>query len=413
MLKRPLARTARLARAGLSSARRLATSGAEGAANELVDGLGELRGLAAKVGQMASYLDGVAPEDPRLVAAFARLRARTVTSDPAEIREVVEEDLGAPIAERFARWDDEPLASASLGQVHRAALPDGTEVAVKVQHPGIAEAVAADMSQVDRVASLAKHLARGVPVEDVIAEVRAALLEELDGAAEAAHQAAYVAAFRGDPDVDVPEVFAAWCGPRVLTTRFAEGATLEDVEGAPLALRTGWARATWRLFVDGALRTGLLHGDPHPGNLLYRGDGTLVALDFGSVVALDPEALATLRQLLQAGLDRDEAAIRAVLERVQGPSRLTDAMIPVWQHVLAPLGTAPFRLDRAHGRALTKALIAAKDPRITFRSGNTTVPPWFLLAHRTFMGLVSVLGHLDAPVDYRSPTIAALAAPSP
>ena len=119
----------------------------EGAAQQAAEVLGTLRGLAAKAGQMVSYEDGLVPETHRASyeTALRTLRTAAPTSSPAAIRAVVEEDLGAPIGELFARWEEEPFASASIGQVHRATLLDGRDVAVKVQHPGIARAVESDL----------------------------------------------------------------------------------------------------------------------------------------------------------------------------------------------------------------------------------------------------------------------------
>lgn len=405
MLVRPFSRTARLARAGVRATVGLAVRGAGSAADDLVDTLGDLRGLAAKVGQMASYVEGMVPTDPKAAAAFARLRTHTTVTPAAEIRAIVEEDLGP---DAFATWDDTPLASASLGQVHRATLADGTDVAVKVLHPGIREAVAADIDQAGNIGRLASVVARGIPVDALLEEIRARLNDELDLATEARNQAAYAAAFDGDPAIAVPTVFPGHCSGRVLTTRLAEGLALEEAALAPEPLRAAWSVAVFRLFVDGALRTGLLHGDPHPGNLMFRPDGGIVGLDFGCVQPLDDDALAQLRALLSAALDQSDA-IGERLGRICGSGRLTDAMVPAWRGILAPLGSVPFRVDRAHALQIAAAVRASKDPRITLRSDRTRVPPWFLLSHRTFIGLLSVLSRLDAPADYAKSTRAALA----
>ena len=405
-MTRPLARTARLARAGVRATVGLAVRGAGSAAEDLVETLGDLRGLAAKVGQMASYVEGIVPADPVAAAAFARLRTETTLTPSSEIRAIVEEDLGP---DAFSTWVDTPLASASLGQVHRATLHDGTDVAVKVLHPGIREAVAADLGQAENIGRVAGLLARGIPVDALLEEVRARLTDELDLATEARHQAAFAAAFDGDPAITVPTVWPDRSSGRILTSRFAEGWSLEEAAAAPVALRSAWSVAVFRLFVDGALRTGLLHGDPHPGNLMFRPDGGIVGLDFGCVQPLDDDAMAHLRALLAAGLDRPDA-IPDRIGRIQGHGRLAEAMAPAWQAILAPLGRVPYTVDRPLALRIAAAVRASKDPRIALRSDPGRVPPWFLLSHRTFIGLVSVLSRLNAPADYATPTRAALAA---
>lgn len=407
MLTRPLARTAKLARAGVRATVGLAVRGAGSSAEDLVDTLGDLRGLAAKIGQMASYIEGMVPDDARAAEAFGRLRARTTVSPATEVRAIVEFDLGGSIDERFTAWEDVPLASASLGQVHRAALPDGTDVAVKVLHPGIREAVAADLGQAERIGRFASLVARGFPVDALIDEIRTRLNDELDLTTEARHQSTYAAAFDGDPAIAIPKVYPAWSSSRVLTSGFAEGLPLEEAIHASVALRTAWSVAVWRLFVDGALRTGLLHGDPHPGNLMFRSDGTIVGLDFGCVQPLDDDAMASFRALLAAGLDAP-GQIAGRLARIQGPGRLTEAMAPAWVAILAPLSTRPFRIEKSLARQVAVAIRASKDPRVSLLNQGVRIPPWFLLSHRTFLGLISVLAQLDAPADYAASTRAAL-----
>jgi Ser/Thr protein kinase RdoA (MazF antagonist) len=243
----------------------------------------------------------------------------------------------------------------------------------------------------------------------LIAEIRARLTDELDLAKEATHQRAYAAAFAGDAQVGVPEVHPAWCTRDVLTTTLVTGAGLEEAALGPEASRAAWAVAAWRLFVDGALRTSLLHGDPHPGNLLFRPDGGLWGLDYGCVQPLAPPDRAAVASLL-ASAGRGPSAVRAAVAAIVGAEGVfTDALADVWTDLLAPATVAHFRVDKAHAQKVAASIRRSKDPRITFRGGGAQVPPWFVLAHRTFVGLVSVLARLDVAADYVTPTRAALA----
>lgn len=402
-----LSRALKLGGAAARAATRLATTGALPAADGLVHTLGDLRGLGAKVGQMASYLEGMSPS-PEVADAFARLRQATTTSPFDEVRAVIERELEQPLDALFRDVDPTPLASASLAQVHRATRHDGRVVAIKVLHPGIHEAVDADLRQVDRVAGVAGAVIRGMPVDALIEEVRERLLDELDLRLEAWNQETYALAFDDDPDVRVPEVHPDLSAASVLTSDLVTGATLDDAAGWPGPDRDRLATSLWRLFIEGALATRLLHGDPHPGNLLPQPGGGLIALDFGCVQPLRPPDALQLRQLLRAGLTSD-AAIADELRHLQGEGALTEAFIPAWQALTLPLRSRAARFDRPRAREVMARIQAAKDPRLVLRDTGLHMPPWWVLAHRTLIGLVSVLARLDANPDLAEATARAMA----
>lgn len=406
MLTRSAARIGHLAKAGFTAARHL-PGGVGAAAEPFAAALGDLRGLATKVGQMASYIEGMVPEDARAAAAFAKLRNNVTQSDPSAIQAVVEVDLGAPLPTLFPDWEEAPFACASLGQVHRASLPDGTLVAVKVQHPGIEEAVGNDLNQAERLGKVIASLASGIPVEDLIREVRARLQDELHYEAEATSQALYGRAFEDDLLIKVPEVVATHTSRRVFTSHLASGLSLEEVQGEPPSLRSLRAEALWRAFVEGALRTKLLHGDPHPGNFLFPAEGRLILLDFGCMQPLQGDVFCIFKQILKAGC-QSQRELGHVLHTHLGKGPLAEAIISLWSELLAPLSSEHFRVDRAHAQRVAAVVRAAKHPSVTF-SKSEPLPPWLLVAHRTFVGLISVLARLDTPSHYREPTLAALA----
>ena len=405
MLTRSGERLTFLARAGVGAARRL-TGGVGAAAEPFADALGDLRGLATKVGQMASYIEGMVPEDPRAAAAFAQLRNHTTHTEPQAIRAVVEEDLGAPVYSLFREWDDTPLASASLGQVHRATLLDGTRVAVKVQHPGIVEAVANDITQAERLGKLIGALASGIPVPDLIREVKARLHDELNYEEEARSQLRYRAAFVDIPGIQVPEVYLPYTSRRVFTSTFVSGLGLDEIRTEVYPLRSARAATLWRVFVEGALRTNLLHGDPHPGNLLFPPEGGLILLDYGCMQPLQVDGITFFTQILKAAC-QSERDLQQELHHQLGDGKMVEAVIGVWSELLAPLSADTFRVDRPHAQRVASAVRAAKHPSVSF-SRNKPLPPWLLVAHRTFVGLISVLAQLDSPASYRSMTLEAL-----
>lgn len=274
----------------------------------LVGELDTMKGLAMKVGQMLSYLDGAVP--PATAARLAGLQRGHVATPWAELAPVVEAALGAPVAAVFASVDPTPVASASIGQVHRAVWR-GRDVAVKVQHPGVRETFEADVGNLRRIAGVAS-LASRVDGAAIVADLRDRLLEECDYAHEAAQQRAFRAAFAGDSEVVVPEVIDAASAREVLTTAWVDGAGLDDVLGAPQEARDRWgailARFTWRSM----FRRAIVHADPHPGNQRYL-DGAVAFLDFGCVRAFPADWLAAERRLVRAVLDDDRPAFRAAV----------------------------------------------------------------------------------------------------
>ena len=287
--------------------------------------LGTLRGLAAKVGQMASYVDGLVPEKHQdaFESSLKVLRAAAPQSNPAEIREFVEEDLGAAIGDLFAEWDDEPLASASIGQVHRARMSDGRELAVKVQHPGIAAAVEADLANASilEAISAAPGMKR-LDVKTMLAVVRQRFREELDYELEAKNLAFFAELHSEDPTIRIPTLVASLCGKRVLTTELVRGKSFEEACSTAESDRAAWARTMWRYVYKGNLVGGKFNADPHPGNYIFHEDGAVTFLDYGCVNPIPPRRVDCARRVHWAALDGDlqrfDEAVSRMLESKKG-----------------------------------------------------------------------------------------------
>jgi predicted unusual protein kinase regulating ubiquinone biosynthesis (AarF/ABC1/UbiB family) len=226
LVKGRLGRLRKLAGVGLRAGAD-AVMGREGvAAEHAAEVLGNLRGVAAKVGQMAGYVDGVVPEGQRdnYEKWMKRLLDQAPTSDPVEIRTQIQEQLGQSMDEAFASFDETPVASASIGQVHRATLADGQVVAVKVQHPGIDKAMKADLKNSGLVEQSFRMFA-GSKFESkrIAAEIRERFAEELDYELEASRQQKIIDIHDGDPSIRVPALVHSHCAPKVLTMQWAEG----------------------------------------------------------------------------------------------------------------------------------------------------------------------------------------------
>lgn len=401
-----LSRLARMAGAGARTAAGLLRGeGARAiAVEQAARTLGELRGLAAKAGQMASYIDGFVPEKHQALfeATFRSLQLAAATSSPAEIRAVVEAELGAPVSDLFVDWDDRPLASASIGQVHRATVAGGTRVAVKVQHPGIDRAVEQDLQNAGTLSSVVAAIGPPADVKGAFEELRARFREELDYRIEASHQARFAALHVGDAAIRVPRVIGERSSRRVLTTELVQGLSIEQAAAAAEPTRRRHVETLWRFVFKSILCGGLFNADPHPGNYLFGEDGSVTFLDFGCVQTLSPVHVDLARQMHRAARRRDEPALfeatRKML-RTRGGDYERVAL-DYSRRCFEPLFGSPFRIDRAYVRGVVNAIGEMK-PLILRKSARfVPLPREMLLMNRLQFGFYSVLARFDVEADY-------------
>ncbi len=270
-----------------------------GAAEKLVATLGDLKGLAMKLGQQLSMDSEML--SPEVRAIVSRLQNAAPPMPWARVREVLCAELGRPPEEAFASFSEAPLAAASLGQVHLATLHDGTRVAVKVQYPDIADALHADLSNLGTMVKVVSTTTRITHGRDYFEELKAGLLEELDYVEEARRGELYREACAQLPGLVIPRSYPALTTRRVLTLELLEGETFKDFlarrEGVDNAERFRVAglltQALWGPF----LLHGVVHADPHPGNFMLLPDGRLGVLDFGTVKRLSPVWCSVNRRL--------------------------------------------------------------------------------------------------------------------
>jgi predicted unusual protein kinase regulating ubiquinone biosynthesis (AarF/ABC1/UbiB family) len=375
-------------------------------AKQAAEVLGTLRGLAAKIGQMASYVDGVVPEEHREAyeAAMSKLRAQAPTSSSAAIRAVIEEELAQPLTALFADWEDEPIASASIGQVHRAVLRDGSEVAVKVQHPGIARAVESDLANASILESMAGVLgAKKFETKAMLDVIRKRFREELDYSLEAQRLVWFANIHGSDPRIRVPRLIASHSSRRVLTTEFVRGLPFEDACRATENERRAWAETLWRFVFKGNLIGGQFNADPHPGNYIFLPHGKVAFIDYGCVQIIDEHRRASALYIHRAALVRDEASFaRGVLEMIQAkPGRLADMAVDYTRRCFEPLFQAPYRITQSYAASLVDGM---KDMAIVARKIDEReffpMPPEMVFINRLQFGFYSVLARLDVDVDY-------------
>jgi predicted unusual protein kinase regulating ubiquinone biosynthesis (AarF/ABC1/UbiB family) len=401
-----LGRISRLARVGLRTGASLALSrDGRAAAEQAAEILGSLRGLAAKVGQMASYVDGMVPDDHRAAyeKALSGLRAAAPRSSPAEIARIIKEDLGSEVRDLFASFESEPFASASIGQVHRARLTDGTEVAVKVQHPGIDTAVEADLANGRVIQSLVSAVGpKAMNAKEVYDEVATRFREELDYGLEARRQSEFAATHRGDPHIRIPRVVAERSSRRVLTTELASGELLEEAATRPEGERRHFAEVLWRFVFKGNLVGGQFNADPHPGNYLFGADGSITFLDFGCVQPIPNDHRHHAREMhlgaIAKDTDRFENGARGLLKTRGGAYE--EALISYTRRCFDPLFASPFHITRPYAAGLVRSIQDLK--LLMFKGGDSFVPlpPQMVLMNRLQFGFYSVLARLDVAVDY-------------
>src|ERR1700678_2064894 len=263
-------------------------------AKQIVAVLGTMKGAAMKLGQVMSFLDvGLVPEEHReeFQRELAKLRDAAPTVSFTQMRKVIEDDLEAPIKEVFSTFDEEPIAAASIGQVYRARLrDDGREVAVKVQYPGVASAVRADMQNLGMIMRLMKRVAPGLDVKALTGEIRERMEEELDYELEAQNQRRIARIYDGHPFIVVPGVIGELSRERVIVSEFVHGRGFEEMKGLPQAERDRIGEIVFRFYFECMYRHRQFSGDPHPGNCIPLEDGRVAFLGFGLFKAIPPEA---------------------------------------------------------------------------------------------------------------------------
>jgi len=364
-----------------------------------------VQGLFIKVGQLLSILSNFLPPEFRgeLEALQDHIPSRPVT----EIRQRLRSDLGAEPEDLFASFDPEPVASASLAQVHTACLEDGRRVAVKVQHLDIESLARLDLRTIRRVLKIVQLFLGVSGLDTVFDEVSAMISEELDFAKEAEHISAIGASFRDDPEVACPEVVPERSSARVLTTTFIEGTKVTDVEELDRRGidRGALAERVLRAYCQMIFSDGLYHADPHPGNILVRGDGTIVFLDFGAVARLSPGMKSGIPRLVEGMLKRNREEILSALKlmgfvrRRDDDSEIAEQIIDYfYRRFLEGIELDSWNLKDIRVDTRMKIEVMADLSRldISMREMTSTfqIPREWILLQRTIVLLLGVCTHI-------------------
>jgi predicted unusual protein kinase regulating ubiquinone biosynthesis (AarF/ABC1/UbiB family) len=370
---------------------------------EVAARLGNMKGVLMKLGQMASYVDETVPEPIRNALADLQQDAPPMAAELAA--EVIERELGGPPDKAFAAWDPIPIAAASIGQVHRAITRDDVAVAVKVQYPGVDEAIAADFANYQLLASTVALLFPGADVGPVMEEFRQRILEELDYRQEAANQRLFAEYYAGHPFIHIPRVIGELSTGRVLTTELVTGARFAELDEWSQGERNLAAEAIDRFVFRSLYRLHAFNGDPHPGNYVFHGGGRVSFLDFGLVKRFTPAEVEVFERMAESlVVRRDGRAYRDLLEEAgvlkAGSNMSPDLVIDWFGYYYDPVmedGEYTFTLEYA-SKALQKLLPVTSAPEIR-RFAN--LPPAFGVLQRINVGFTAVMAHLQATANWR------------
>jgi predicted unusual protein kinase regulating ubiquinone biosynthesis (AarF/ABC1/UbiB family) len=369
--------------------------------------LGEMKGAAMKIGQMASFIDvDFLPPEHREIyqEQLSKLRTHAPAMPWEKVEGVLEDEYDESPDRVFASIEREAFAAASIGQVHRATLHDGTPVAVKIQYPGIADALEADVANAGILVRLAKVLAPGLDAKAVASELRERVLEELDYEFEAQNQRAFARAYDGHPFVFVPKVHSRLSRRRVLVSDYVEGRGFDEVKELEQDERDIFGEIVFRFCFGSIYHLQHFNADTHPGNYLLMEDGRVAFLDFGMTKRLTPQQIQLEQRAVDAAGRDDPEGLREALHDLGFVSdtsrvdaeRLMDhvKMVGGWYLEDGEVRITPKRV--------MKMIEVTSDPRSDFFDlvRKESLPADELMGRRMETGLLAVLAQLRATANW-------------
>ena len=382
----------------LSRAREMKT------AQQVADELGNMKGALMKLGQMASYLDDGLPEPLRL--ALGQLQSNAPPMSVELVHAEIERELGRPVADIFVEFDDEPIAAASIGQVHRAILraADGERaVAVKVQYPGVAEAIDADLRTADLLGTLLAFGFKSLNPEDMVAEIKDRLREELDYSKEAQNQQQFADFYRDHPFIHVPEVLHEFSTSRILITELVSGHSFAELLTWPQEERDKAGEAIFRFVFRSLYRFRAFNGDPHPGNYIFHKGGKVTFLDFGLIKHFTVEEMEMFQGMVKAAvLDHDMESYRRIIEDAgmlqKDAPFTTEEAGDYFAHFYEPVRESR---EMTWTTGYATSIVRHTFDRTSAIAQYATVPKSFVFIQRINLGLYALLGQLGSSGNFR------------
>jgi len=373
-------------------------------AEQVAEALGHMKGALMKLGQMASYLDTGLAEPVREALAGLQQDAPPMSAELAA--GVIERELGAHPDKVFAEWDPQPLASASIGQVHRAITRDGRAVAVKVQYPGVDQAIRADLDNAGLLFSAVGMMFPGLEPGPLVDEIRARVVEELDYQLEARNQTLFADWYRGHPFIHVPDVVPELSTARVLTSELATGVRFDELLTWSDDERQLAAETIYRFVFRSLYRLQAFNGDPHPGNYLFRPGGQVTFLDFGLVKHFQPGEVKVFQQMIEAMVfDRDVAAYRRIAEDIgllePGLDVSDEQVQEYFGHFYSFVqDDAEVTITSEWSSQTVQRFFDPTGPYGEIAKA-ANLPASFVIIQRINLGLMAILGDLHATANFR------------
>lgn len=398
-------------------ARRRLHADTKKAAEAMLKTLGEMKGLPLKLGQMVSYIDGIAPPgyEQKFQQTLKKLQDKAPPLSPEAAVAVITEELGAHPDEVFAKWEAEPFAAASIGQVHRAVTKGGDHVAVKVQYPGIDTAIKNDLKSVNLLGTMMGPLSSKVNAKPTLQELTEVFLSELDYTREAKMADVFRRLHADDDQVVIPRIYQSLSTRRVLTAELIGGCSYSEIcAEADQDARDRVGQTIWRFMFRALLKHGYLYADPHPGNYRFLDDGRVAFLDFGCIKKLSDETVYGIKRYMRAALDEDWDDFDAACVEVLGYDR-DDVSWELYRDytvfLLKPLMEPEWACSTERAREAV-TFIANGVKKLAFKEGETIptiphvpqVPREFTFLNRLQWGLASVMGGLYTVAPFRSMT---------
>ena len=386
----------------------------EAIAEELFRTLGTLKGVAQKVGQMLSYLEGVLPAElaPIYQKALSRLQASAPALPPDASQSMIESELDCLLEDHFAYFEPTPFAAASVGQVHRATLRDGTRVIVKVQYPDVDRAFDSDLKNLKIFETMLSPLIRYYNAKDLLDQARQQLLDELDYQREARAQQRFSDLFAGHPHIKIPRVFADISTKRILVSEYIDGMTFTDIQKSDPSVRDRAAVTLFRYYWESLFLHNYVNADPHPGNYIFHADGSITFLDFGASAEVNPRFIRSFLHNISAHIHKDEARFRETTAQTYGfPTQdpiVFDAYLAAIRKFLEPLSpeNQPFRFSTRWIESFMEDGLS-QSRQILTRGGKVPrlpppghIPPDLPVIQRIGLGLSSLIARLQGQHDW-------------
>ncbi len=403
------------------SADRVTAEMHERVARRMLRVLGDMKGLPLKAGQLLSYIDEMIPAEHRHIynEVLGKLQTRTPTMDWEHIEDLFAEEFdGRSPDEVFGSFDREAFAAASIGQVYRASLHDGTPVVVKIQYPGVEEAFASDLANIDVLVSAMRAVMPKMDFDLLVGDVVRRVREECDYEIECASQRRFCELWRDDPEVVVPRVYEELSTKRVLVSEYLDGAEWSQMlASSDRELRSRYGTVIFRFVFTSLLVHGVFNGDPHPGNYLFYPDGRVAFIDYGCVLEYSTEqaaAFGKLRDALADGTHEHQFGklVHEMLPIKESLDEEMEAMVlgylrRVFEPVTAP---QPYCYTREYSAALLSEGMAFKNAMtLKLLRGKDAYPldvhkadGAIVFLGRIVFGLASILASLDTEADFRA-----------